>query len=521
MFTSKFLSKMQNLFLISLVYFFLSSCSKNEQIVDNSPTKPTINGEKMSIDASIVNADLSDVKMGYSLNHYQSHSGISRTIPLNTALKNAAVKTLRFPEGELGDSYFWSQPPFDKSNPIASMSGGTVWPFTSTTIYQPDGKLAKSLNYDEFIALCKEIGAEPHIIVGIDAVQKPDGVARYATEEEVIKNAVEWVKYSKQKGYNVKYWEIGNENDLKIAGTNSNQRWTATAYANFVVKLSKLMKAEDPTIKIGANGMTTASWWETLIKTASKDIDFLITHQYSFFGSTTASNAGFTDWYNYYTTNSNFEWVGNVKTLNEAIEMFASDEDKKRLKIAVTEFSAYSPVANNTFYPNNNTLGKAFFTFEMIEKMLKYDRIFNVHNWTTHWFGGATTSPFSLTNAFGTNNEILPTAQVLQIWSENLLNKSISVKHTIKDIIAFACQDPITGRLNVFVLNKSSTKKNIALELLNANLANKSSQKIMEFIGISPEDPLPIYNQKENVKVSEKGIVEVFASGYSLTVFSF
>lgn len=105
---------------------------------------------------------------------------------------------------------------------------------------------------DEFLKFCKLLGAEPHIVVNFGS----------GTPEE----AANWVEYCNgdintyygklrsknghREPYNVKYWEVGNEQNLKLSMGYLPPEEMAKRYLDFYFA----MKKADPTIKIMING---------------------------------------------------------------------------------------------------------------------------------------------------------------------------------------------------------------------------------------------------------------------------
>ena len=470
------------------------------------------------IDVNAVIKDCSNSGIGISLNHYTEHSGVSRTVSFATASQTMKLKSLRWPEGELGESLMWSAPPYDKPNPTPTMRGG-VWPCNSSTLFdQTTGKPRQTLDFDQFVQLCKQVNAEPFVIIPIDAVQKPDGVTSYVSEEQILQNASEMVKYAKAKGYNIKYWEIGNENDLDVSGTKTKQRWPAQSYADFVVKISKVMKAQDASIHIGANGMTTTAWWETLIKTAAPSIDFLVTHAYYIGNSTKSLSSG--TWYDNYRLGIAKKWDFNpgIATLTKAIDSYASEGDKARLKIAVTETSPYAPGGDVAYYPDKNNFGTSVIAFETLGKMLANPRLLYAHFWTSHWFGAT-----SIRDALGPNNEITPIGRAIQLLNEALLTNMVSVSpmNTVMDadhnIMAFH----ENGKVNVLIVNRGEEAKNVPLLFKNANLSKRPSTAVWQLKATSPEDASPTFTQLSNIQTNANSFVEVVSPGFSITVLKF
>ena len=142
---------------------------------------------------------------------------------IETSLRNMPCTILRYPGGTVADNFHWKTNMLD--NPYR----------------YPYQQGSAETNFDEFIAFCRRVNAEPLLVVNTQSWWVHNDVAGG------IKEATDWVQYCKDKNYNVKYWEIGNE-------TYWQQFMTASEYGQIVKKYARAMKAVDPTIKISVNG---------------------------------------------------------------------------------------------------------------------------------------------------------------------------------------------------------------------------------------------------------------------------
>ena len=144
-------------------------------------------------------------------------------------LKEMQCGFLRFPGGTESDNFDW------RTNTLVDKRR---WP-------NEDGQ--DRLTTDKFISLCRRIGAEPIICVNTE-------IAVFESEQTAIDLASDWVRYCNiEKGYNVKYWEIGNEPYYHY-------RFTAQGYAELFRKMAAAMKAVDPLIKVAAVGEWNTEW---------------------------------------------------------------------------------------------------------------------------------------------------------------------------------------------------------------------------------------------------------------------
>jgi alpha-L-arabinofuranosidase len=197
-------------------------------------------------------------------------------------LSAAGVNVLRYPGGSTSDVYHW------QSNTIVSGQPGYANPGNT---------------FDAFMGVVQAIGAQAMITINYGS----------GTPQE----AASWVQYANKGGsgyrgpvptyaggsstghtYGIRYWEIGNEvyGNGTYGGT-----WeydvhvkSPTTYAKNVVAYSQVMKAVDPSIKVGVmlttpdawpDGQTSASspqpWNTTVLPIACSSIDFVIAHWYA------------------------------------------------------------------------------------------------------------------------------------------------------------------------------------------------------------------------------------------------
>ncbi|MFC7668824.1 hypothetical protein ACFQT0_16705 [Hymenobacter humi] len=192
------------------------------------------------------------------------------------ALKAMGVKYLRYPGGNKSDFYLFSQPPYQKAQPALARTGpGSV---SDREIMLKDNNTAFKfpvLDFDEFMAICREVGAEPVLVVAADEYNVPyPAGATWSTKQQLLEHAVAWVRYANvKKRYRVKYWMIANETWNKGPANG------AEIYATDVVDFSKAMKAVDPSISIIPNGDSEA-WWQTVLTKAAGHIDAVCVSNY-------------------------------------------------------------------------------------------------------------------------------------------------------------------------------------------------------------------------------------------------
>lgn len=133
----------------------------------------------------------------------------------------------------------------------------------------------------EFIEYCREIGAEPFLVVNI-ATGTPDEAANWVeycngTGDTYYANLRRAHGYSEP--FSVKYWALGNEEGARgDAGRHQDPK----EYAKDMWQFIKLMKLTDPTIKLVANGEgNNVRWNKTVLDAIGDAVDFLSIHYYA------------------------------------------------------------------------------------------------------------------------------------------------------------------------------------------------------------------------------------------------
>jgi len=141
-----------------------------------------------------------------------------------------------------------------------------------------------SLGTDEFISLCRKVGAEPLIVVNIGTPQWNDDADTY----DFLQDALDWIEYCNgpatskwgkvraanghPEPYNVKYWEIDNETwGMGIDN-----------YIAAVKRFAPAMRKADPTIELAAcgSGSFDLTWNRRMIEGCGELFEYLSIHHY-------------------------------------------------------------------------------------------------------------------------------------------------------------------------------------------------------------------------------------------------
>lgn len=268
--------------------------------------------------------------------------------------KNANYSMMRYPGGNWSNIFFWDgtipssikEDPAIKNGVSDLKSGTTGW----------------MLETDEFPGLTQYLNSEPIVCVNV-------GWAFYGTDPDPVATAAQyaadWVDYYKNTlGYNVKYWELGNEN--YGAWQAGYALATPEKYAEACIEFSKAMKAVDPDIEIGvvlyehAGGMSNTvqgkDWNEKIIPIVKDIMDFAILHQYPH--PNTNRNA--------ISEQEIYDATSTIEELTTLMEQQFETYAGKQYPIAITEFNARTGVRELS-YTN------ALFITMMLGEMAKHD----------------------------------------------------------------------------------------------------------------------------------------------------
>ena len=443
------------------------------------------------------------INIDYLVDHDDNRVAGAR--PLTAALREMGVRSLRYPGGDKSDNYLWSVPPFDKPRPVPAC--GVHEGREKGRYVEGKGWLISLVDFDDFMRLCKQLKAEPTVVVCYDALFMEDS---QVTKQQLLDTAVAWVKYANvTKGYGVKYWEIGNEAYI-------DKTVSLKDYARDVVLFSKAMKAVDPSIMIGANGPSATdgrgrhegtahiSWWQEMFTVAVDHIDFIAVHAYSCWkwGS-----------YGYYRDHSPGypEADRDCRGVIEAAKRWGPPGLAERLRVAVTEWNAAD--WSQPGWPFENDLGHGLVVFDLLGTMLTNDTIDMSQLWNTRWTSHRPDRP-SMWDAVDDYNNLQPTGRALAIWNKFLGEQMVAITEP-KRMRTFASYTPKSSTLSVFLTNKDTQAQSITVKAGRAFAQATARRWVWQ--GKRPEDARPELVGPARVKV-HGGAMSVSLPADSLTI---
>jgi hypothetical protein len=455
--------------------------------------KPT--GTVINIYPDSVLADVSHHPVGINLDYFMDDDNYLKPArSTKDALKAMGVRYLRYPGGNKSDFYFFSGPPWEKSEPTLARTGKGAVGGRQKMLKDYSSFANDVLDFDEFITLCREVGAEPVICVAADEylVDYPDGCT-WSTREELIGHAVGWVRYANiKKGYGVKYWMIGNESWHK-----ENENSTAEIYAHDVVEFSKAMKAVDSTIKIIPNG-NDIDFSETVLRIAGDYIDRLCISNYPIY----QYRAGYATY-----RDTLQDLIFPARNALTAMRNAGMQED---MKIIVAE---YGPFDWGRIWPMINDMGHTLCNFEMTGSLLEIPQVEFSCFWNTRWIDNEKDG-HSVYDALDKNGNFNAVGYGMMIWGNYLGDQMIRTTSTLH-IRTFASMEPQKKCLYVYIINKLNQPEKINIKIHNNKV--QSIIEARELAGAGPDDLYPLW--QEYTGLADPLDFEV--KGTSITVFKF
>lgn len=146
--------------------------------------------------------------------------------------KGLAPKTLRFPGGTVGNFYHWEPGGFFESE-MASTLNPKLNKRNKGNYVKLQRLRGGKIVFDDFMQLCDTLNITPIVVVNLWTGSPEESAA--------------WVRYTKDKGYQVTHWELGNEYYLPHYFS---KYPTVATYMAAAKKHAAAMKAVNPEIKV-------------------------------------------------------------------------------------------------------------------------------------------------------------------------------------------------------------------------------------------------------------------------------
>lgn len=213
----------------------------------------------------VTDRTVSDRLVGYNIVYAKNPDKLWESGVLARGIRATNPGFLRYPGGTVVTYFHWKNPT------------GNGWEDSWNPAYDPGRNLDGSqfMDVDEYFELLKKTGAEPLMGINVNS-----GFV-WNRLEEGIQEALDLMRYCKERGVKVKYWYLGNEPYMHDCNGGEH---TVAEYAEMVNTFASRMKAYDPDIRIVANWRQVFrkrdGQYEELFRLAGKNIDVIDVHWY-------------------------------------------------------------------------------------------------------------------------------------------------------------------------------------------------------------------------------------------------
>jgi hypothetical protein len=218
--------------------------------------------------------------LGINLSYFNTTDDIWKRFKLQEKLKQAGIGALRYPGGEETSFFHWKHPGVNGYEDVwdAPSVHGTSpgrGRFQTTWVSPEKWNTNEAfMDFDEFMANCIALGAEPVVGLNLSSGKKHNRRA------DGIAEALDWMRCCKEKGYNVTYWFLDNEPwHHEAAHTFSHKE-----YAEECLAYGTAIKQEFPHVKLIANPSSSSGLYaggiEHFMQIAGPVIDYIDVHWY-------------------------------------------------------------------------------------------------------------------------------------------------------------------------------------------------------------------------------------------------
>jgi alpha-N-arabinofuranosidase len=441
--------------------------------------------------------------LGINLNYLVDGEMLAPIVGQSLAegLQELGVRNLRYPGGNKSDSFLWSVPPYSEPNPRLAVQGEWDWPAMEKRFWNRETQrfTIDILDPDEVLTLNARLGTDLIVVVPYDeAYANPTEVTgRHEagpSVEWLIKSAVAWARYSRARGQLPRYWEIGNESYF-------HEGITIEQYTKDFIRFAKALHAVDRRIRVGANGpdsgdklgygdsyaATGKKWWPTLLKRASKHIDYLSLHDYPCYG-----------WKGYEAYEKETpDVLTQLANVRETVDKNAAKKDRERIELLVTETNSADWLERDG-WPHKGNIGHALVLFDMLGQYLQYEDVRVVQIWNTRWVDYKEKD--ELWDALTDDNSVSVIGQAMELWQR-------AGTHWLKatqtsGIRCFATWEPSSNRVNVFLINRtlSPQKLSISGEMIGKRVW------VTSWRGDGPDDEKPSFSKETEADPSQLAV---------------
>jgi alpha-N-arabinofuranosidase len=357
-------------------------------------------------------------------------------------MKNIGIALLRWPGGNFSGEYRWKDGllDVDQRAPLFSYTPVETQPHSG-------GYDFHEIGIDEFIALCREIGAEPYLTINLawDSPEESAQWVEYCNGGASTGGGKRRVERGHAEPYQVKYWSLGNEFGYgHMEGLN-----TPEAYAEKARSCVRAMKKVDPSIRFFSSGpygphRDPAPWTKQGLPLLAKEVSYLSYHAYEWHfvhGVDFVTDKGLKKSYEDITS-SPVAWLEDIKKLRAFLD--AQGEDIRKIAVSFDEWNVFFA------WYHDPCVIEGMFTALMLEMFCKEYKALNMP--VCMYFqpvneGAIMIHPFK--------SELTANGQVFTLMKKHRRGLLADVNSSDKDIHCLVTVDQGKGGVTLTIINCS------------------------------------------------------------------
>jgi len=420
------------IFLVSFLFSFSTACQpKTELPVNEREYSIKLNKQEMEpvsrllLGFNVVYAHESDITWGEG--------------KIEGYLKEVNASVIRYPGGTVTTFYHWNsltgegwKDSWDPDNPVTPKPG------------------TEFMDLDEFIAMAQRTGVTPLLGINMSSGR------RWQRGEDGIQEAINLMKYCRDKNFMVKYWYLDNE-PYQPDGNGGSK--TIEEYAGMVNQYAIRMKEIDPDIKIIINWKASfknrRDDYKKLLEIAGANINVIDVHWYWNWENTTFEN--------WLAKTPMALWTGDSYISEIAyFRQMVNDFGYPDIKLASLEWNA-GPVKEN----NVNPYQCAFIQTEMLMQFITGGLDISAF-WPLQWPSDEVTTRSFVRRSDRGVQPVFHTFKFLgKIQGDNVIKSEVITNQAhILDLVTIN-NDESTVRLCILNKNSDAIKINVNSDLFN------------------------------------------------------
>ena len=458
----------------------------------------------VSVDESVKLHSVSSDFLGVNLSYFNDTDTIWKEHDILDKLKKSGVKALRYPGGEETSFFHWQSPGVngyedlwapEKQHGTSPGRGRFQVTWVAPSKWETNKEF---MNFDEFMFACKELKASPIVGLNLSSGKK------YNRRKEGVQEALRWLRYCRDKNYEVKYWFLDNEPwHFEAAHT-----FSLDEYAEEVLVYGKAIKKEFPNVKLIANPMSSTTYnyregLQNFINKTGDVIDYIDVHWYWKWG-----NSNWWAWKSKTPMENETQWYdgGSYVVETAYFNNLTSSLGHPTIKLASLEWNI-APGDHNTNSAHTSfmtALMQSEMQMQMMQAGIEYASM-----WTTQWENSSNAEFLQLVNS-DDNYKPSPTAEFFKLY-KNALNGVILESNTIIDNLLVTSVLKDDNKVIVYLLNKNNEPTP-----LDFNIDGYSIQSVVKALCF--QDP----GLTKNIEIRKENTIYVIeVPEYSLTMIEF